>query len=225
MDENKKEVETVEEIQQTTEETVENLEEKTEDTVLEDAKLSFTYKNTPEDTGFALSRYFKNFVYKRNWVYTIVFGIIFILYAIELVRNPNNVMIWILAGICLALISWLWLKLNSFKSRTVSAAEVTKDDVYECKVFDDSISIQVIEFTENEEIGERVEDAKPYKINFKSDFVNVENYENMFLLFVNKEMTFIISKTDMDKNTENELVKFFETNCGENYVTFSPDNK
>ena len=42
-----------------------------------------------------------------------------------------------------------------------------------------------------------------------SDFTNVENHENMFLIFVNKEMTFIISKDGMDKSLNDEFVKFY----------------
>ena len=185
-----------------------------------DEKFSYQYKINPEYTGFALTRYFKNFVYKRNWAYTIIFFIILALYIVEIIRNVNNTIAWILAGVCLALISWLWLKIGSFKKKTIAAAEVTKEDLYECKVFDDSLSIKIIDAVINEETGERLEDVTPNKINFMSDFTNVENHENMFLIFVNKEMTFIISKDGMDKSLNDEFVKFFKANCGENYTDF-----
>ena len=185
--------------------------------------FSFTYKINPEDTGFALSRYFKNYVYKRNIAYTIVFLIIMGFYVFEIIRQPQSVICWALCAVCAALVLWLWLKLATFKKRTVSAAVATKDDVYECKVFDDYLKIKIVKMAQSEEIGERVDDPTATKINFKSDVTLVENYENIFLLFVNKEMTFIFPK--LDENVGAKLDEFFKNNCGENYVSLPATDK
>ena len=179
----------------------------------------YKYKINPDYTGFALERYFKNYVYKRNWCYTAVFAFILILYVIELIREPEAVIFWFLGGLCLALILWLWIKVKTFKSKTISAAQITKDDVYECDIFDDFMRIKIVDMVVNDETGERIEDAEPTKINFKTDYVLVEEYEKMFLLFIEKEMTFIISKDEMDEKTLSEFQDFFKTYCGENYIT------
>lgn len=198
----------------TNEENIETV-EKTE---IVDANTVYKYKINPEFTGFALERYFKNYVYKRNWCYTAVFAFILVLYVIEIVREPKNVVFWLLGGLCLALILWLWLKVKTFKSKTISAAEITKDDVYECDLFDDYMRIKIVDMVVNDETGERVEDAEPTKINFKTDYVLVEEYEKMFILFVEREMTFIISKEEMDEKTLGEFQNFFKNYCGENYI-------
>ena len=223
MNENKKENE-VNEIEgvKEVEEVIESVNE-TDDT--DTPNLSYQYKINPEYTGVALSRYFRNFVYKRNISYTVVFSIIAVLYVIAIIKNPQSFIFWILAGLCVALIAWLWFKLVSFKSRTVSASELTKDDLYECRIYDSYLKIQIIQMVQNEETGERVEEPSPVKINFKTDFVKVENHNKMFLLFVEQEMTFIIPKDDMDSKTLETFTKFFETNCGDKYVTVNSDNK
>lgn len=198
--------------------TNEEIKETVEKTETVSANTAYKYKINPEFTGFALERYFKNYVYKRNWCYTAVFAFILVLYVIEIVREPKNVVFWLLGGLCLALILWLWFKVTTFKSKTISAAEITKDDVYECDLFDDYMRIKIVDMVVNDETGERVEDAEPTKINFKTDYVLVEEYEKMFILFVEREMTFIISKEEMDEKTLGEFKNFFKNYCGENYI-------
>lgn len=177
----------------------------------------FEYKVSVDESAFAIDRFFSRFMIKTNVLYTVIFGILSVLYLIMAIKNPSKVLYYALLAACLAVIAGLWIKPSSRKKQYLAALEAVKDDLYICDVWEKKIKIQTV-IPEEEQTEDRIKNPLPRIIDFTKDFVQAEEYEKLFLMFVQKETTFIFPKEAIGKDVSDKLREFFTQSCGEEFV-------
>ena len=203
------------------------VEEKTEETALEPeitskklTQVEYDVKNEEEGQAFYLFQ--KKYVYKRNWIITILFAIVAILFFISIGRNPDQPLNYILATICIAIIFITWFNTKKIRTSLLEALRLIEDDRYIFTLYEDCFKIETILADDVDENGEKIPPVQPRVVFFDSTAIDAFEKDNMFILIVNKKETiFVLPKRCMQGDSESVIRETLKAKLGENYQTIS----
>lgn len=180
-----------------------------ENEVKESIKLTeLRYTITVDDYDKAFHEVQKKFEFGRNTIFTVLVGIIGILNLITAISkypdNNNNVM---LVAICIAFIAILWVMPFKRRKTLREALSTIEDDSYETEIYDDKIKICVVPKI-NPETNEPFE-VSPKIIFYETDFPYVIEIPDEFVIYIKKQMFYVIPKRFLSEEQIEILRKEF----------------
>lgn len=153
------------------------------------ADLHYTITVDEYDRGFRCFQ--KRYVYPKNWVLTAVFGILFLLYVQQAALDPTYTFAWVLMAVCLIFIGVLWINPIKIRKTLIKSIENIKDDRYTTYLYPDGA---VICTEAVQEEGEEPLEIPPRKLSYALDAPEVLEREDMFLIYLKKQMFYVIPK-------------------------------
>lgn len=150
----------------------------------------------------------KKFVFPKNTIMTAAFIIIIILYVNQLYQDPTYKMAWILIGVCAAFIALIWYNAFKIRKTLIKSIKDIKDDKYTTNIYDDSIVVQT-ELAQNELTDGSI-DIEPKTILFIDDNPEVAENDEMFIIYLKKQMFYVIPKHQLMADQIESLSKIFE---------------
>ncbi len=173
---------------------VEMVEKNQENTPL----LSFEYTITNEEEGEAFTVFQKKFVYKKNWIKSILFGIAAVLFIISAARNPSQALNYILCALCLAMIFIIWYNTKKIKSSLLDALKLVENDRYIFTLYKYKFKIEtIIPEEEKENSEEEIPDVEPKIYDFSDLSLKAYEDTDKFLLILKKQTIYVLPKRCM----------------------------
>lgn len=178
-------------------------------------KLEKEYKIPFETFKEAYTAFQKKSVYPKSYLFMGLFIVIAVIYIIAAVKDPSNMLAYVLIFICLALAAREWYNPRKIRRTLLDTIknEGLENEVYKIEITDDHIDISTLPRDDVENSEERPEtdredeDAPPEKsrIPINSD-LSVLEYDKFFLLYVRKSMFYVIPKMEFS-DEELEIIR------------------
>lgn len=178
----------------------------------------------------------KKFIFPKNYIMTAAFAIVIIYDIICFFRNTADAMYIVVAFLCLVFAVTPWTQ--AFKSR-LKLMEAVKDnnhDTYRLQVFDNYLTVEMLDYTEENEVksedstvktkdGEfdseffappKEENNNIVRLDFGNNLKIVENSE-MFLIYLVRSVFYIIPKDKISEEDAIVMQKHFQNRLGKNF--------
>lgn len=178
----------------------------------ESPAFTLEYKIAPDESAFAIDRFFSKFMIKTNVLYTAIFSVLSVIYLVMVIKNADKPLYYFLLAACIAVVIGLWIKPKGRKKQFMAAIEAVKDDIYICEGYFKKLKITTI-IPKEEQTEDRIKNPLPRVIDFTRDFVQVEEYESVILMFVQKEITYIFPKNTLGEENTAKIKEFLKENC------------
>ena len=189
------------------EETAAEIEEEVKDKEAIDILYSFKGEDVKEGLKF----FQRETLYRKNWIYTGILVIIFVVYLVSAIRNPADAFSMFLAAVCVAVICFLWYLPKKHIRKTAKTAD-ENDFSFHMGVYDTCVRI----------IQENGSFLLHYGV--KQEISKVIESRNLFLLCCGKERVFIIPKRCLEEGAEDKLRQIWKTAMGNLYSDKSACN-
>ena len=183
--------------------------------------------------GTAFKVFQKKYVYPRNWIMTAVFAGVAVYYIYSASKDMENMLYWLLAAVCLALIASLWYNPHKLRKNLIKSVENISDDLYRIEIFDDRMTVEMImpETESDSEKEEKTDDEgidteffaqeenqnEKTVINFGSNVAVIEK-QDFFLVYILKSVFYIIPKNAFSDDENETMRKHFEDKLGKNFI-------
>lgn len=191
-------------------------------TPAEDIPLfSFSYDITREENEEALRLFQRQYVYRKNIIYTILFAALIAFNIDAVIKDPSYGIGYAILGICAAAIVFVWYNPRKMRRQVMLALEDIKDDTYICTVFDRFMQIQTV--LPPYQQGE-VMQPEPAKLYFGIDRLNALENERMLMLHLRKQLIYIFPKRAMSGEQQEQLSTLLSRQLGKDYKDLSTDN-
>lgn len=194
-----------------------------EDKKIKNPVLSFEYNVTNEEEGQAFLLFQKKFVYKKNWIKTIAFGIVAILFGISIYRSPDQPLNYMLGTICLAAIFVIWYNTKKIRTSLMNALKILEDDKYIFTLYDNDFKIETVQIDEVDENGEPLPPIPPRIVSFSDLTLKVFDTVDKFVLVLKKDTIYVLPKRCMTSEQIEKTAEIFSTKLNEDYLKI--DNK
>lgn len=151
----------------------------------------------------------KKYVYPKNIIISILFGVIMILYIIGLIREPSNTLCYLLIGFCVVIIITTWLNVINVRKKLMSSISEIEEDVYDFTLYGDCLSIQsMIAIDQNKENYQEV--CEPTVIYLSNKNVKASEYNDYYILYIHNRMFYIIPKKDFSNEENKQITEIFK---------------
>ena len=167
-------------------------------------QVAVRYQLTADEVKCGLLRFQKKTVYKKNWLYTALLGIIFVLYSVNIIRNPQDGLSYFLAILSLAVIAFVWLTPYTHRRKMAKAVTETAESFL---------------FTVCEKGLIAGEDENASYIFYEGEPVEVYAYPDMLIFNISKEKIFILPRRCADDESWAEAILLLKTGLGEERFT------
>lgn len=186
------------------------------DNTTEIAQIEYDILNTEQEQAYLY--YQKKYVYKKNWLKTIGFGILAIGFAISSFRNPSQALNFILLTICIAAIVIIWYNTKKIRSSIVEALKIIEDDKYMFTLYDDRFVIKTTLTNEVEFEEENVLPVPPKVVNFSTNHLDIIEKNNMYIFIIKKDMIYVLPKRCMRDNQITTITEFFSNKLSSMFI-------
>ena len=204
------------------EETSELSEDSAYDNSDKEPVVSFEYdvKNDEEERAFLAFQ--KKYVYRHNWLVTLAFGIVAVIFLISIIKSPEGYLNYILCFLSLSVIFITWYNTRRIRKYLVKALKNLEDDKYIFTLYDDSFKIETI-MTEEEKAAEDFEPIPPRIVNFSDISLNVIENDEMFIIILKKETIYVLAKRVMNDEQIKILRSEFSNLLGEDFESMQKE--
>ena len=189
---------------------------------------SYNIEISEEEKAFKIFQ--KKYTLKANIIKTVLFGVVFVLFIEQIVRDPSYAIAWCCAGVCAGMIFFTWYSPVKIRKSLLQALEVLKDDRYVFSLFDDSFMIETIlpddsEFKDKDEDGNVIETEpiEPRTVTFSDTRLDCIETEDMFIFLVKKDTIFVLPKRAMSEGQIEKTRSVLSGVLGDKYET--PESK
>lgn len=167
--------------------------------------IKIIYNFTAKEIENGLRIFQKYTIYKKNIIYSLIIGILFLVYIFKIGMGQNQSSFDIfICVICVAVLGMIWYyPLNHIKT-IVKMIEQNPIDDYVMSVYEDAVI-----FGENETAT---------IIEYNSGYLKVWEDEEKFVIGYEKQRIFLIPKRCLDKNNSENISKIFKNGLGKNYT-------
>lgn len=190
----------------------ENLNEISENTEVSESEqlLSFEFNVKNEEENSAFLMFQKKYVYKKNIIKTIGFGILAAGFAISAYRDPSMTVNYMLLGVCLAAIAAIWYNTVHIRKSLMEALKMLEDDRYIFTLYDGSFRIETIQ-TDEEKTEEDYVPIPPQTVEFPYPGLDVIECADKFIIILRKETIYVLPKRCMTDKQAEIIRGVFET--------------
>lgn len=198
---------------------LENISENEEITPVNNAEpvLTVNYDVKNEEEGQAFLLFQKRFVYKKNWIKTVAFAVVALLFVISIAKSPDQPLNYMLAAICASAIFVIWYNTKKIRTSLMDALKMLEDDKYLFTLYEDKFKIETIETETIDENGEELPPVQPRVVNFSDITLNVFETEDKFVLVLKKDTIYVLPKRCMNEEQTEILRKTFSDKLKEDF--------
>lgn len=177
--------------------------------------VTFEYDLTLKENDDAFRIFQKKYVMKRSIIYTIIFIILAAFYLESVIKTPNYTLGYGLLGVCIAIIFYVWYNPVKIRRKLIDALSDIKDDRYTCEVYDEYIKITtILPVDQNEDVIQ----SEPTRLYFSSGEFEVVDSESMFIIYVKKQVIYILPKRCIGGQNICQLENIFSARLGSSYT-------
>lgn len=159
--------------------------------------VEIRYNLNAEEARKGLLLLQKEQIFKRNLVYTGLLAVLFVLYLIAVIRDPNYSMGMVMLALSAGVIALIWMMAWRYRSSQAKAVATVKED-FNMTVFDSGILV-------HQENGD-------FRALFSEPRFRVKELEEMFILDLNRQRVYILPKRCMDSAQVTALQQHFAGN-------------
>lgn len=159
--------------------------------------VEITYNLRAEEVKKCLLLLQKEQIYKRNLIYTAVLVVIFILYLVSVIQNPNYTMGMFMLALSAGVIALIWMMAWRYRSSQAKAVSSVEGD-FNMTVYDTGILV-------HQENGD-------FRALFTESRFRVRELEDAFLLDLNRQRVYVLPKRCMDEGQIQSLRQSFSGN-------------
>lgn len=164
---------------------------------------SFVFDVSIPEEDDAFRTFQKRYVFKKNVIKSIGFGILGIGFGVSAVLYPDQIINYILTAICLAAIFMIWYNNRHIRQSLMEALKMLEDDRYVFTLFDKSFKIEtIIPEDEREEAGE----IPAQEFELDDPLLDALEKDDKFVIIVRQSTIYVLPKRCM-KDHEIEAVR------------------
>ena len=142
----------------------------------------------------------KEQIFKRNYIYTAVLAVIFILYLITVIQNPTYTMGIFMLALSAGVIVLIWMMAWRYRSSQAKAVSSVTED-FNMTVYDTGILV-------HQENGD-------FRALFSEPKFRIRELDDVFLLDLNRQRVYVLPKRCMDEGQVEALRRHFSGNMVE----------
>lgn len=142
----------------------------------------------------------KEQIFKRNYIYTAVLAVIFILYLITVIQDPTYTMGMFMLALSAGVIVLIWMMAWRYRSSQAKAVSSVTED-FNMTVYDTGILV-------HQENGD-------FRALFSEPKFRVRELDDVFLLDLNRQRVYVLPKRCMDEGQVEALRRHFSGNMVE----------
>lgn len=158
--------------------------------------VSIEYDLTADEVRQGMKRFQKKMLYKRNVIYTVLFGLIGILYFVDMAfRRVSNNFTYIALIICIAVIFIIWYNPRHHREQVAKAMSQVREK-FTMNVYDEYIYIK-------EEYG-------GFRVEYRNPKVFVIEQSDKFVIGIGKERIYIIPKRCLSEEQITQVHQKFQ---------------
>lgn len=177
--------------------------------------INYDVQNDEEGQAFLLFQ--KKFVYKKNWIKTIAFALVAVVFLISIALKPEQAANYIFATICIAAIFIIWYNTKKIRTSLMDALKLIEDDRYIFSLYEDRFRIETILSETEDENGEEIAPVEPRTVLFEGTHLNVYEDTDKFVVIIKKDTIYVLPKRCMNENQAEILRTEFSKHLGENF--------
>ncbi|MBR1764769.1 MAG: hypothetical protein IJ746_05185 [Ruminococcus sp.] len=173
----------------------ENMIQETEQAPLTSFEFDISIKE--EEEAFILFQ--KKYVYKRNIIKSIGFGLLGVAFGVSIYRDPSKAINYFLLAVCAAAVVLIWFNNRHIRKTLMDALKILEDDRYRFSLYDDRFVIETI-VPEEERNAEDFEPIEPQEMKLDDPMLDAEEQEDKFVLIVQKATIYVLPKRCMSES-------------------------
>ncbi len=184
------------------------------DEINENPVLTVNYDVKNEEEGQAFLFFQKKYVYKKNWIKTIAFAIVALVFLWSVYKTPDQPLNYMLVAICVAAIFVIWHNTRKIRTSLMDALKILEGDKYLFSLYEDKFTIETVEAETVDENGEPLPPIQPRVVTFADTTLNVFEAEDKFIIVLKKDTIYVLPKRCMNeeqiavlRNTLSEKLK------------------
>lgn len=164
---------------------------------------SFMFDVSIPEEDDAFRTFQKRYVFKKNVIKSIGFGILGIGFGVSAIIYPDKIMNYILTAICLAAVFLIWYNNRHIRQSLMEALKMLEDDRYVFTLFENSFKIEtIIPEDEREEAGE----IPAQEFELDDPLLDSLEKDDKFVIIVRQSTIYVLPKRCM-KDHEIEAVR------------------
>ncbi|MBR6101298.1 MAG: hypothetical protein IKP95_02625 [Ruminococcus sp.] len=172
-----------------TEETSEPKEEKP-------SLCSFEFNVTIPEEDDAFRTFQRRYVFKRNVIKSIGFGLLGVGFLISAILYPDQIMNYVLLAICFAAVVLIWYNNRHIRNSLMEALKMLEDDRYIFTLYDDRFRIETI-IPEDERNSEDFQEIPPQEFELSDELLDSVEKDDKFVIIVKKATLYVLPKRCM----------------------------
>ena len=166
--------------------------------LLEETSLcEFEFNVTLEEEDDAFRTFQKKYVFKRNVIKSIGFGILAVGFLVSMILYPDKIMNYALFAVCLAAVVLIWYNNVHIRKSLMEALKILEDDRYVFTLFEDRFRISTI-VPEEERAEEGFEEIPPQEFDLNDPLLDSEEKEDKFVIIVKRATIYVLPKRCMN---------------------------
>lgn len=189
--------------------------ENTEKKEIPVASFEYDVKNEEEEQAFRLFQ--KRFVYKKNWIKTVAFSVVAVLFLVSAWRSPDQPLNYILAAVCVAAIFITWYNTKKIRESLVNALKMIEDDKYVFTLYENKFKIETVWEEIQDEDGEIIPPPQPRVVDFADISLKIFETSDKFVLVLKKDTIYVLPKRCMTGEQAETLKKVFSEKLNEDF--------
>ncbi len=194
---------------------------------LEESLLKKEYNISLSMFENAFKDFQKKFVYKKNIIMTIIFLILIANYTYSIIKVPDNNISYFLAAICIFLLAGVWFTPYQTRKKLIRAIKEIEKDNYVFELYENKLSIGTLfeieddlDKKENFDTSFLENDVNIDKtiINLKIDNVKIIEKKEYFIIYLIKNMFYVLPKENFSSDEINLIKENFSNNLNSKFI-------
>ncbi len=167
------------------------------ETAEEPSLCRFEFNVTIPEEDDAFRTFQKRYVFKRNVIKSVGFGILGIGFLISSFFYPEQVMNYILFAVCAAAIAMIWYNNVKIRRSLMDALKMLEDDRYIFTLYEDRFRIETI-VPEEERSAEDFEEIPPQEFELDDPLLDAVEKDDKFVIIVKRATIYVLPKRCMN---------------------------
>ena len=187
-----------------------------EKNMLEDKEslCSFEFNVTIPEEDDAFRLFQKKYVFKRNVIKSIGFGLLGIGFLVSAIIYPDKIMNYVLLAICFAAVVLIWYNNRHIRKSLMEALKMLEDDRYIFTLFDKKFRIETI-IPEEEKAQGETEEIPPQEFTLSDPLLDCTETDDKFVVIVQRQTIYVLPKRCMSSSDIETVRTKFKTGAGE----------
>lgn len=158
---------------------------------------SFEFNVTIPEEDDAFKVFQRRYVFKRNVIKSIGFGLLGIGFLVSSFIYPDKVMNYILFAVCAAAVSMIWYNNVKIRRSLMEALKMLEDDRYIFTLFEDRFRIETI-VPDEERNAEDFEEIPPQEFDLSDPMLDAVEKQDKFVIIVKRATIYVLPKRCMN---------------------------